>query len=542
MWKSKAGLIFRRVSSAFDTSPSFAVTNRVRIIARSQQSQVVSVVPIRFYSYAKNIISSNTNTQSNSPKEDSYSSDKPQIESILPTNDSENTEKCEEDAEKVVSLLKKRIEEVEDLEKELETLDIEINGKMIAKVVKFSGFKTQYFFWFFRWALKQPDYVPSSQIMDTIALVICNRGGRKWLKSLIEELAESQKGIVTATALNTLIDHLACAKRPKEALEVFQQFDKFDCKPGPKSYFVTIQGLCSASMFEEAFSVFEEMEMAGYFPGNGSTASKIIRWFCKGGRTKDAHMIYLRCMDKGKFPRMVSINALVDSLCNEANTPEVAAEVLRAIPRKERKHGLKAHFTVVQALCKTQKIEEAEALLSQMVKAGPRPDRATYNTIITGVCKAEKAERATELLEEMTSRRIRPDIYSFNVIMASFARAGKMQEACDIFSKAKEAKIKFHYITYKILIDGFCRLGDPKTAHQYFSELKESGRPPKMEIYSNLVRAYIMQGLDWQTAKKLLHEMELKGHSHTPDTQSLVDAANKLEEEALLTEARRIIR
>ncbi|KAH9293688.1 hypothetical protein KI387_041109 [Taxus chinensis] len=545
MWRSKAGLIFRKVSSAINTSSTCAGTTRVQVAAIKHPNQVISAKPICLYSSAPLCVENFVNP--NDSNEEHYGSYKPQIENIVTPGNFEyrdNPKKCkeyaEEDVEKVVRILKKEWE-VQELEAELQTLDLNLNSKMIGQVFKTPDIESEQFVSFFRWALKQPEYVPSSGVMNAITTTICCKGrgeGLGLLRNLFREVAENHKGVVTTTALDTFIDRLWRSKREKEALEVFQQFDEFECKRGPKSYLLTFSGICMASMFDEAFAVLEEMKKAGYFPGNvGSAASKIIKELCKSKRPKEAHMIYLKLIENGTFPGIAALISLVDSLCKVAATPDVASEILGTIPSRERVNALKAYFTVIRTFCHNHQIEEAKAILSEMVEIGPRPDHATYNAVVTALCKAEEPEEAMPLLEQMSSRRLKPDVYAYNVIMASFSRAGKMQEACDVFLKAKQAFRKTSLITYKILIDGFCRSGDPKKAYQYFSELKKSGFSLNRDIYIKLISVHAIQGLDWHRAEELLREMKKKGFRPSLHTQSLVDATKKLKEEALQAEA-----
>jgi len=555
-------LIFRRVSSAINTSSSISCRGmtRVRITASRHQNQVVSAIPTRLYSsptshiedfedptvnetvsYPENedLSDSENEDLSDSENEDLSNFDKALVETPEEQEDSENADsgkKSDEDAEKVVSLLKKNME-VEELEAELQTLDLNLNKKLVGKVIKIPAVKMKQIISFLQWAFKQPGYVPSPHELVTLISVMHSKGGVKLelLRSLIEETAENHEGVINNSVLNALIHYLGRSERAKEALEVFEQFDKFKCEPGMKSYYWTIRELCMGSLYDEAWSVFERMDKAGHYP-SASIISKIIVLFCKGQRPNEAHAIYLKAVENKKFPRHRTIYALVRSLCVVAETPEVAAEIVKSIKKENKrnaKHVRHSCLVVIQSFCKKQQIEEAQAILSWMISIGMPPDNSIYNALITGLCKAEKPDEAIPLLEEMPERHLKPDIYAYNAIMSSYAKAGKMEKACDVFSKVENANIKLHFITYQILIDGFCRLGNLEKAHHYFSELKKSGRWPNKDSYSKLIRACCIEGFDWRTAQTLLNEMEERGLSPSEYTRSLVPAMKELEEDAL---------
>lgn len=547
-------MIFRKVFSAINTSSSIHCrgANRVRIAATRHQNQVVSAIPIRLYSSSSSHVEDfegptvnetvsypENEDLSYSENEDVSNFDEALVETPDVQEDSENADsekKSDEDAEKVVSLLKKNLE-AEELVAELETLDLNLNKKFVGKVINTPAVKTKQIISFFQWAFKQPGYVPSPRELTSLISVMHNKGGVKLelLRSLIEETAENHEGVIDNSVLNTLIQYLGRSAGAKEALEVFKQFDKFKCEPGSKSYYLTIRALCMSSLYDEAWSVFEEMDKNGHFPC-ASTIGKIIQLFCRGMRPNEAHAIYLKAIENKKFPRHLTLYALVRSLCVVAETPEVAAEILKSIKKeknRQAKHVRHSCLVVIQSFCKKKKIEEAQAILSWMITIGIPPDNAIYNAVITGLCKGEKPDEAMTLLEEMPGRHIKPDIYAYNVIMSSYAKAGKMEKACEVFSKTETDNIKSHFISYQILIDGFCRLGSLEKAHHYFSELKKSGRWPNKDSYSKLIRACCIEGFDWRTAQTLLDEMEERGLSASEYTRSLVPAMKELEEEAL---------
>lgn len=547
-------MIFRKVFSAINTSSSIHCrgANRVRIAATRHQNQVVSAIPIRLYSSSSSHVEDfegptvnetvsypENEDLSYSENEDVSNFDEALVETPDVKEDSENADsekKSDEDAEKVVSLLKKNLE-AEELVAELETLDLNLNKKFVGKVINTPAVKTKQIISFLQWAFKQPGYVPSPRELTSLISVMHNKGGVKLelLRSLIEETAENHEGVIDNSVLNTLIQYLGRSAGAKEALEVFKQFDKFKCEPGSKSYYLTIRALCMSSLYDEAWSVFEEMDKNGHFPC-ASTIGKIIQLFCRGMRPNEAHAIYLKAIENKKFPRHLTLYALVRSLCVVAETPEVAAEILKSIKKeknRQAKHVRHSCLVVIQSFCKKKKIEEAQAILSWMITIGIPPDNAIYNAVITGLCKGEKPDEAMTLLEEMPGRHIKPDIYAYNVIMSSYAKAGKMEKACEVFSKTETDNIKSHFISYQILIDGFCRLGSLEKAHHYFSELKKSGRWPNKDSYSKLIRACCIEGFDWRTAQTLLDEMEERGLSASEYTRSLVPAMKELEEEAL---------
>ncbi|PON55392.1 hypothetical protein PanWU01x14_188860 [Parasponia andersonii] len=90
-------------------------------------------------------------------------------------------------------------------------------------------------------------------------------------------------------------------------MEVFDKFEDFGCEPNADTYYFTINALCRRLFFDWALSVSEKMVNAEILP-DAEKVGKIVSWFCKGKKAKEAHLMYTLAKEKEPYPPYSSVN------------------------------------------------------------------------------------------------------------------------------------------------------------------------------------------------------------------------------------------
>ncbi|PQQ11080.1 pentatricopeptide repeat-containing protein [Prunus yedoensis var. nudiflora] len=305
---------------------------------------------------------------------------------------------------------------------------------------------------------------------------------------LVKEVGEKENTVVHVEILNELISSFSKLGKGKAALEVFNKFGDFGCVPNADTYYFTIEALCRRSIFGWAESVCEKMLDAGILP-DGEKVGRIISWFCKGKKAKDAHLVY----------------------SSAANVKP-------------------------QYLPPASDVDGAKKLLLEMKMKGPPPGNAVFNMVINGYCKAGDMGEAIDMMNLMKSRGLKPDVYTYTVIMSGYTNGGQMEEACKILSEAKNKHRKLSPVTYHTLIRGYCKLEEFDKGLKLLHEMKDSGVQPNVDEYNKLIQSLCLKALDWETAEKLLEEMKDNGLHLKGITRGLIKAVKELKEEKIETE------
>lgn len=440
-----------------------------------------------------------------------------------------------EKLEKVLSLLQSSIIDGS-LELSLDSMDISLSEEFVLRVVETPLVPGEKLIEFFIWVLNIHEPLVTTRVVESLVRAACNevkKNNAFALWDLLKELGED--GLLTTKILNDLLSLLSKLGEGEAGFEVFNKFGEFGCVPNEDSFYFTIEALCRRSIFHWAGSVCENMVNAGNLP-NSQKIGKIISYMCKGQKAKGAHSVYLSAKKMDRYPPRSSVNFLICSLSREDANVHLALEMLEDISKEERKYAIKLFSSVIRGLCRIKDVEKAKVLLFNMIEAGPPPGNDIFNIIINSLSKAGEMGEALKIMKVMESRGLRPDVYTYSVIMSGYTKGGEMEEACKVLAEAKKKHSKLSPVTYHTLIRGYCKLENFDKALELLSEMKQYGVQPNADEYNKLIQSLCLKALDWETAEKLMREMEDNDLHLNGITKGLIRAVKELEEEKLTTE------
>ncbi|KAL6616536.1 hypothetical protein ACP70R_038806 [Stipagrostis hirtigluma subsp. patula] len=396
------------------------------------------------------------------------------------------------------------------------------------------------------------------------------------LWDLVKEVG-TVPGSVSTPLLNEMIAIFWKLEKSKAALEVFAMFDEFGCTPDSDSYYLVIEAARKKSLFRSACEVCEKMIAAGCFP-NGEKVGKTLTFLCEGKKVKQAHSLYLAAKEKKiQIPRS-ALDFLIGALARNDETIGTAVElleeyqgeslknagksfatVIHALCRRNKvedannllakmvlleeyqgeslKNSGNAFATVIHGLCRKKKLEDAKTLLMRMVNLGPAPGKAVFNFVITALSKEGELEGAKGLMRLMESQGLTPDIYTYSVLMSGYTKGGMVDEAHALLREAKKIHQKLNRVMYHILVRGYCKIEEFEKAIECLKEMKKDGLLPNVDEYNKLIQTLCLKAMDWRTAEKLLDEMEDSGLCLKGISRSLITAVKELEEEEMQSKA-----
>nr|VVW58380.1 unnamed protein product [Nymphaea colorata] len=440
-------------------------------------------------------------------------------------------EVSEEQVQSVLSILQSTSDG--SIESSLDGIDVDLSEEFVLRVLGEPHIMTQSLVAFFKWASTKTELTEKA---TAIELLVCALGVnlRKndaySLWDFIKESMEKDKSSVSTKALKELISVFRRLGKARAALEVFNKFDDYGYDRDPDTYYFTIDALCCRKMYDDAWLLCEEMLNLGKLPG-GQKIGELIVYFCRGGRAKDAHLIYLVAKEKNIQLQKSVVSFLVSSLCRDDKTVHLGEEILNDFVGDARKYAIKPFSSVSRGLCRIKDLDSAKSLLLKMVDMGPPPGNPVFNSVINGLSRTGKLEEAIAMMRLMETRGLRPDVYTYTVILGGFAKNGQMDEACKYFSEAKQRHSKLTPVTYHAMIRGYVKLENYDKAVELLNEMKEYGVSPTTDEYTKLIQSLCKKALDWKTAEKLLEDMKKNGQHLDGLTSSLVAAVKELFEE-----------
>ncbi|CAN1138333.1 Pentatricopeptide repeat-containing protein At3g02650, mitochondrial [Linum perenne] len=445
-----------------------------------------------------------------------------------------------EKLEAVLSLLQSSADG--SLESTLNGLEIDLHVEFVLRVVETPNLLGENLIRFFNWARSKPggSVMVTSQSLNAVIQAICGdcvmrKKDAYALWDLIMEVV-SGKGdddvtILNARMLNPLIELLSKLGKAKAAFEVFNKLEEFGCVPDSDTYYFTIEALCRRSFFDWAWTVCEKMMNASALPEDPNQVGKIVSWFCRANRPKDAHTVFVLAKEKNRSPPQSVTNYLVASLSHKDDTVKLALEMLDGYTGEVRKYAIKPFSSVMHGLCRSKDVTEAKSLLTKMIADGPPPGNAIFNLLINAYSKDGNMGGAMGMMKLMKKRGLKPDVYTYTVAMSGFVSGGSMEEARRLLKEAKKMHTKLCPVTYHTLIRGYCKLEQYDEALSLLAEMEQFGVQASVDEYTKLIQSLCLKALDWRRAEELLGRMKESGLHLNGITKGLIGAVKELDEE-----------
>ncbi|RHN43980.1 putative pentatricopeptide [Medicago truncatula] len=120
------------------------------------------------------------------------------------------------------------------------------------------------------------------------------------------------------------------------------------------------------------------------------------------------------------------------------------------------------------------------------------PNVVTYTTIMCALAKAEKFDEALQVVERMNAVGCRPDTLFFNSFIYTMGRAGRIDDATHIFKVAMpKASVAPNTSTYNSMISMFCYYAQKERAFDILKEMEKSGlcKPDIQTYYHPLIKS-----------------------------------------------------
>ncbi|RRT63738.1 hypothetical protein B296_00018982 [Ensete ventricosum] len=159
--------------------------------------------------------------------------------------------------------------------------------------------------------------------------------------------------------------------------------------------------------------------------------------------------------------------------------------------------GIASYNVLLRALCSSNKVEKARALLDEMPDMGVEPDIICYNTVLDGYLKKGDYSGFHEFLEEISRKKFSPNVGTFNCRIAALCAQGKSFQAEELLDVMKSNRIQPNRSSFNTLIDGFHKEGNMDSAMKVFERMKGFKRPddtgvsPDFKTYTTLLQGLV---------------------------------------------------
>ncbi|CAL9109891.1 unnamed protein product [Musa acuminata var. zebrina] len=311
---------------------------------------------------------------------------------------------------------------------------------------------------------------------------------------LFQWMGLQEPSLVTPRACSVLFPVLGRAGMGDKLMVLFQNLPKGKRFRDVCVYNSAISGLASCGRYDDAWKVYEALEVNNIKPDH-VTCSVLITIMRKNGKhSKDAWEFFERMNRKGIKWSLELIGTLIKSFCDDGLKKE-ALIIQAEMERKGISANIIIYNTLMDAYSKSDQVEEAEGLFHELKEKGLKPTTATYNILMNAYSRRMQPEIVESLITEMQGLGLKPNVKSYTCLISAYGRQRKMSDmAADAFLRMKRAGIKPTSHSYTALIHAYSVGGWHEKAYAAFENMKREGISPSIETYTALLDAFRRAG------------------------------------------------
>ncbi|KAF7083282.1 hypothetical protein CFC21_087091, partial [Triticum aestivum] len=312
-----------------------------------------------------------------------------------------------------------------------------------------------------------------------------------------------------------------------EAQELLSEMAHEGVQPNSYTYNIIVDGLCKEGKSFDVRRV-EDFVRSGVMTPDVVTYTSLLRAYCSKGNTVAANRILDEMAQKGCAPNLFTYNVLLESLWKAGRTTEVE-RLLERMGEKGYSLDTTSCNIIIDGLCRSSKLDMAMDIVDEMWNEGSLalgrlgssfsslasdsflskkclPDRITYTTLMNALCKEGRFEEAKKRLLEMIAKDISPDSVIYDTFIHGYCKHGKTSSAIKVLRDMEKKGFNPSTRSYNLLIWGFQEKHMSDEILELMSEMKEKGISSNVMTYNSLIKSFCEQGMV-NKAMPLLDEM-----------------------------------
>nr|GMD63838.1 pentatricopeptide repeat-containing protein At1g52640, mitochondrial-like [Ipomoea batatas] len=198
--------------------------------------------------------------------------------------------------------------------------------------------------------------------------------------------------------------------------------------------------------------------------------------------------------------RNSGITALIEKFCS-LNSFQMAKFVIQITEMSVSRYNI-----LIRARCKRGQIEEARAIIQEMVELGFLPDATTHNYLLAYLCKNNRMDEACNVLNEMKEKGFHPNAITFEALIFHSSIRGQLDVAARYLDWMVMGNIEPRRATHSAFLKALFQTNQREKAYKYVNYLSAKFNTSSNMLYNLLAELHLKNG-DPMTAKNIINEM-----------------------------------
>lgn len=218
--------------------------------------------------------------------------------------------------------------------------------------------------------------------------------------------------------------------------------------------------------------------------------------------------------------RNSGVTSLIEKFCS-LNSFQMAKFVIEITEMSVRRYNI-----LIRARCKRGQIEEARAIIQEMVELGCHPDATAYNYLLAYLCKSNRMDEACNVFNEMKEKGFHPNAITFEALIFHSSIRGQLDVASQYLDWMVMRDIEPRRATHSAFLKALFQTNQREKAYKYVNDLSAKFNTSSNTLYNLLAELHLKNG-DPMTAKNIINEMMEKDLMPNSSIYLQCEATNK---------------
>ncbi|KAL8160817.1 hypothetical protein V2J09_012306 [Rumex salicifolius] len=330
------------------------------------------------------------------------------------------------------------------------------------------------------WFEKMTEYGCKPDVMTYSAMIdVYGRDGDVQKALSLYDRARTEKWRLDVVTFSTLIRIYGKSGNFDGCLNVYEEMKAIGVKPNSVIYNSLLDSMGRAKRPWQAKNIYKEMIDNGISPTWGTYAA-LLRAFCRVRYGEDALKFYKEMKEKGFELNVVLYNAVL-ATCADAGYNDEAAEIFQEMKDSETcKPDSWTFSSMVTVYSCSGQVDEAEAMLNEMIQAGFQPNIFILTSLIQCYGKANRTDAVVRTFDQIFELGITPDDRFCGSLLNVMTQT-PIEELSKLIDCVERASEKLGYLV-KLLVEEESDIGVFREAAM---QLFETIEPVVKKAYCN---------------------------------------------------------
>lgn len=372
-----------------------------------------------------------------------------------------------------------------DLESALAPFTSQISTNLVEQVLKRCnnlGFSAQRLF---LWAKKIPGFQHSKESYHVLVDVLGRSREFPFLWDFLTEMKNTESCEISREIFWIVFRAYSRANLPSDAIRAFNKMADFGIIPCLDDLDQLLFALCKRKHVKYAQEFFDQVKGGGLNP-SAKTYSILMRGWGEIGECSGVRKLFDEMLERGCAADLLAWNSVLNALCKGGKADE-AYELFAGMRSKGLEPDAYSYSIFIRAYIDADDVHSAFRVLDTTKRYNLVPNVFTYNCIIKRLCKNGKIGEAYELLDEMMERGAKPDTWSYNTILARHCDLNEVNMALKLISRMDKDACEPDRHTYNMVLKMLIRIGRFDRVEKVWLSMEKRGFHPTVSTYSVMI-------------------------------------------------------